>query len=239
MNESQQLATQADPSVGSMLQSFLATPEALKNVEVAERLMDLYERNEKREAEKQFAKAFVKLQQQMPIISAVKPIPDRNGNVKYYYAPLEEIMPKVRPVLLANGFTLSFDTEIKDDRVVLSCILQHVGGHTKTNVSMAKIGGGPPGASGAQADGAAATYAKRRALCDALAIVADLDGDGQDLKNEGSPVSWEQAAYLRELVKETNADEVAFLKYAGAPDFDSIGSTRYDMLVRALLSKKK
>ncbi len=236
-NDNQTLALQPDLTVGQMLQSFLANPEALKNVEVAERMMALYERNEARMAEKEFAQAFVALQEEMPVISAVKGVPDKNGNLKYFYAPLEEIMPKVKPVLLAKGFTVSFDSEIKEDRVIITCTLQHTGGHKKTNVSMAKIGSGPPGASGAQADGAAATYAKRRALCDALAIVADIDNDGRDIRNEGAPITWDQAQYLKEEVKRTKSDEKLFLKYAGAESYEEISSHRYNQLTAELRRK--
>ncbi len=161
--------------------------------------------------------------------------------MKYYYAPLEEIMPKVRPALLAHGFTVSFNSEIKDDRVILSCTLMHTGGHHKTNISMAKIGSGPPGASGAQADGAASTYAKRRALCDALAIIAEVDTDGAnpDARDDGAPITFEQAQTLKEMVKDTQSDLVAFLKFAGAQSIEEIGVNAYARCFDALNKKAR
>ncbi len=246
MNPQNELAIQDDrlapvaPSVGAMLQAALDKGVTSENVAVMEKLMDLYERDQARQAERAFSEAFVRVQCQLPKIEAVKPVPDKFGNTKYYYAPLEEIMPKVMPVLRANGFAISFDSEIKDDRAVLRCTLTHLGGHHRTNISMAKIGSGPPGATPAQADGSAATYAKRRALCDALAIVSEIDNDGAgDARNEGSPITTEQAIYLKELVAETKSDEAAFLKFAGAPTYAEIGSERYDRLVAALNKKAK
>ncbi len=224
----------ADVPVSAMLQAVLASKMTAESVGVVERMAALYERMQAKDAEKQFAEAFVRVQANMPRIEAVKGVPDKFGNIKYYYSPLEEIMPKVMPVLRQNGFALSFDSEIKEDRVILSCTLMHIGGHHKTNVSMAKIGSGPPGSSGAQADGAAATYAKRRALCDALAIISDIDTDGADARNEGAPITADKAAYLKELIQETKSDEARFLKYAGAASYEEIGSARYDSLVAEL-----
>lgn len=228
-----------EPSVGQMLATFIDKGITSENVDAFAKLIELRERMDARDAERQFAAAFVRVQEDMPAIEAVRPIPDKYGNIKYYYAPLEEIMPKVKPVLLKHGFTMSFNSEIKEDRVILTCTLAHRGGHTKQNISMAKIGSGPPGASGAQADGAASTYAKRRALCDALSIVAEIDTDGADARNEGAPISFEQAAYLKEQVKETGANEAAFLSYAGAKTYEEIGSARYDSLVRELAKKAR
>lgn len=208
-----------------------------------ERLLALAERLQAKDAERAFADAFNRLMQAMPAIQAVKPVPDKNGNIKYKYAPLEEIMPKVMPVLLSHGFTITFDSEIKEGRAIAKCTLQHTGGHSRTNTSMARIGSGPPGSSEAQGDGAAMTYSKRRALCDALSIVAEIDTDGKgsaDVRDEGAPISHEQAQTLKEMARETNADEEAFFKYAGAPfgKYEEIGSAKYQMLFR-LLDKKR
>lgn len=230
-----------DP-VAQMLAAVIEKGVTPDNVAALEKLCGLYERMQEKDAERQFADAFVRVQTELPKIDAVKGVPDKTGNIKYYYAPLEEIMPKVLPVLHRNGFSLTFNSEIKDDRVIASCTITHIGGHHKTNVSMAKIGGGPPGASAAQADGSAATYAKRRALCDAFSIVADVDNDGagggQDARNLGTPISRDKAQYLREQVAETGSNEEIFLQVAQAKTYEEIGEAKYHMLVRMLEKKK-
>jgi hypothetical protein len=105
---------------------------------------------------------------------------------------------------------------------------------------MARVGGGPPGSSEAQGDGAASTYAKRFALCGALNIVIERDTDGApDARKEGAPITDDQALYLRDLAKQIRAaklpfDEEAFLKYAGAPSYEEIGSERFDGLSKSL-----
>ncbi len=235
----QQLATvHQEPSIGNMLQAAIERGVTSENVAVLEKMMALYERQQAKNAEKEFAYAFTALQAEMPEIRAVKPVPDRNGNIKYHFAPYEEIMDKVKPLLLKHGFTISFSMTFIEGRVTQECTLQHIGGHSRKNQFSVRVGSGPPGASEAQADGAAGTYAKRHALCNALNITIDSDTDGFDAKKEGAPITKDQVVYLRELVKETKSDEGLFLKFAGAPTFEEIGSARYDDLARSLHKKQ-
>lgn len=222
------------------MQTVIEKGVTAENVAALEKLIGLQERMELRAAEKAFNTAFVGLQTDIPTVQATEAVPDRQGNVKYYFAPYGAIMEQVRPMLQKHGFTVSFSMDFRDSRIIQSCTLSHVGGHSRTNQFMARIGNGPPGASEAQADGAASTYAKRFALCNALNIVCEVDTDaGQDAKKEGPPITWEQAAYLKEQVKETNSDEAAFLRFAGAPTYEAIGSARYDSLVAELAKKGK
>lgn len=225
-------------SVSQMLSGVLEKGVTADNVAAIEKLVDLYERMELRKAEREFATAFTALQAEMPKIQAVKAVPDKHGNVKYHFAPYEEIMDKVQPFLLKHGFTPSFSMSYNDGRVTQECILQHTGGHVRKNQFSVRIGSGPPGASEAQADGAACTYAKRHALCNALNIIVERDTDGFDAKKDGAPITPDQALYLRELVKETKSDEALFLKFAGAAKIEEIGSARYDDCARMLHKKQ-
>jgi len=228
-----------DPSVGQLLKHLIEKGDPEKNIGVLERLIALKERSDAKQAEREFAQAFATLQKEIGSVEARKAVPNRDNSIRYIYAPFEDIMRHVQPFLEAHGFSVSFSSEIKEDRVILLCALRHIGGHSQTNQFMARIGSGPPNASGAQADGAAATYAKRRAFCDALNIVAEVDTDGadQDARSLGAPISHDQAQTLRELVKETRSNESAFLKYAGAATYEEIGQKRYAELFRTLQNK--
>lgn len=231
------LAVQSsEPSVGQMLRDFIAGGITEHNVAAFERLVALRERMEERDAEKQFAAAFVQLQADMPAIQAVKPVPGNNNTIRYTYAPYEDIMEQVKPILQRNGFTVTFSSDIKDGRVVQTCTLQHVGGHKRSNSFAARIGKGPPGSSEAQGDGAASTYAKRFALCDALNIVVERDGDA---RSEGEFITEDKVQYLREQVKETGFNEASFLRLAGAANYEEISTGKYDVLVNALAMKAR
>lgn len=233
-----QLATRHEPTIPEMMSAVIEKGITADSVSVMEKMLAMKERMDDRVAEREFAAAFVALQSDMPPIQAVKPVPNKDRSIRYKFAPYEEIMDKARPILQRHGFTVTFSMSFADGRITQNCTLQHIGGHKRTNQFMARIGQGPPGSSEAQGDGAAATYAKRQALCDALNIVVEHDTDGrQDARDEGAPINDDQAQTLRELVKETKSDEVAFLKFAGAATYSQIGSGRYQMLFNALQKK--
>ena len=244
MSENRQLARvesgalarpQEAPSVGQMLAAVIEKGVTSENVAAIEKLVGLYERMEDRNAEKAFAASFVELQHEMRGVRATKPVPGNDGMVRYKFAPFEDIMAEVGPRLKAHGFTVTFSTDFAEGRLIKSCTLQHVGGHSKTNKFAVRIGSGPPKATETQADGAASTYAKRFALCDALNILIEKDSDA---RAEGGPVTADQAFELERRVKETNSDVAAFLRVAGAAKFAEIASTKYPML-DSLLAKKE
>lgn len=211
------------------------TPE---NVSVFGQLMELQKQIEARDAEKQFNAAFVALQRETTKIKATKIVPNKDKSVKYRYAPYEDIMEEVQPKLVQHGFAISFSTAYEGPRVVVTCNLFHEGGHSKSNSFAARIGGGPPGANECQSDGAAATYAKRFALCQALNIVIEQDTDGSDdYRNLGKPITKDQAENLRKMLVSAGGNEKLFLEYAAAGQgsngtitFDEIMDSQYESL---------
>ncbi len=237
--EPQELAIQpgADP-VLKMIQKVIDGGVTESNVMALDKLLGVYERLEQRDAEKQFAAAFVRLQAEMPPIAARKEVPNNDKTVRYKFAPYEEIMEVIRPLLLTHGFTVTFSTSYDEHRIIQACTLQHMGGHSRTNSFAARIGRGPPGSSEAQGDGAASTYAKRFALCNALNITIESDSDGADVRNDGDVISSDKVQYLREQVKEVGYKEESFLKLAGVESFDAIREGSYGVLTRAIEMKR-
>ena len=233
--------------IGAMLTTAIAAGITPENATTLERMMAMYERMEERDAEKQFARAFAALQADMPEIKAVKAVPDKNGNLKYRFAPYEDIMEIVKPLLQKHGFTVTFSCAFSEGRVNQTCTLQHTGGHKSANQFAARIGSGPPGCSEAQGDGAAATYAKRHALCYALNIVIERDEDGADPKTRaqviGAPISPEQVQTLNEMVRDCQAaggpglDLPKFLDFAKAKSIGEIGTADYPRAFAALQKK--
>lgn len=218
-----------------MLQAVVEKGVTTENVAAIGELVRLYEHMEEKNAEKEFARAFVALQADTPNIKAVSFIPDNNGNVRSRFAPYEEIMEQVAPLLQKHGFTVTFSTDFKEGRIIKKCTLQHISGHSRTNEFAVRIGSGPPRASEAQADGAASTYAKRFALCDALNIVVEKDTDA---KVEGAKITTDQAFELERRVGETNSNREAFLKFAGAESYKDIAETKYAVLDEFLKKKE-
>jgi len=224
------------PTVGDMLQAVIEKGITSENVAAMGELVKLYERMEDKKAEKEFAAAFVRLQAETRVVKATKPVPNKDGSIRYTFAPFEEIMATVGPLLERHGFTVSFSTDYAEGRLIKICHLSHIGGYMRENKFAVRVGHGPPGASEAQGDGAASTYAKRFALCDALNIVIEKDSDA---RAEGGSVTKEQAEELAHRLAMVNGDKEKFLTFAGAKDFASIPAQMYAQLDEFLVRKEQ
>jgi len=222
-----------------MMQQVIAGGITQENVGALEKMMGLYERSQAKHAEQEFARSFADLQKDLPKIHATREVPNRDGTVRYKFAPFEEIMREAQPYLSKHGFSVSFNTKWDSSRLIVSCKLLHAGGHSQTNEFAARVGGGPPGANEAQADMAVKTLAKRGALCDALNIVVEHDTDGDDARIEGDVITKEQSDAIRQLIRETKTDTEKFLALAQADSIDKIRTARLDELMGVLERRKK
>jgi hypothetical protein len=239
-----QLAVQ-EPSILLMLETLVTKGVTADNVAALDSLAKLHERMQDKQAERDFNAAFAKLQNEMPTIDATSPVPNKDGSIRYRFAPFESLMETAKPVLISNGFSISFSSRAESDRIVSVCTLRHISGHSQTNEFAVRIGQGPPGATITQADGAAKTYAKRGALCDALNLVVEHDDDARMI---GKPIGKALGEELFIRVKElgSKVDEQAFLKFAGVAcsnpakpeDYAEIGEDRFDAL-DAMLKRKE
>ena len=222
------------PTVGQMLAAVIERGVTTENVAAIEKLVGLYERMELRNAEKEFAAAFVALQADLPVIVASSVIPNRGRYERY-----EDVMKVVGPLLVKHGFTVSFSMDFKDTRVLETCTLRHVGGHSQSNSFAVRAGRAD---SETQADCKAATTAKRNALLNCLNIVIRQDAlqdEENDASLDGSPISRDQAQYIHELIAETKSDMAKFLAFPGVKNVEEITTGQYDMCVRMLLAKRK
>lgn len=222
--------------VADMLSAVIAKGVSADNVAALEQLVKLYEHMEERNSEKAFAAAFVALQGEMPTVRALKAVPNRDGGVRYMFAPYEDIMAQVAPLLQKHGFTVTFSTKYGEGRLTKICTLQHMGGHSKSNEFAVRIGSGPPGATETQGDGAAGTYAKRFALTDALNIVIEKDSDA---RAEGGPITADQAKDLQDRLRNVDGDEKAFLNFAKSESFETIASVKLEMLQDFITRKER
>jgi hypothetical protein len=208
------------------------------DVEKMERLLGMAERMESRQSERAFAEALVALQGETIRVQATKKVDEKNdGSCRYKFAPYEEIMAKVQPMLTGHGFSITFDTEIGDQRLTSICTLTHKSGHSRQNRFAVRYGK-PPGSSDAQGDMSTKSYAKRGALCDCLNISIEHDTDGADTKVEGGPITQKQADDLRDWIEAVGGDERKFLATFGFTKFEEINAANLPLLHSALRAKE-
>lgn len=224
----------AQSSPTELIRAVIERGVTAESVGVVERLVALQERMDERAAVKQFNTAFVALQTDLPVIVATTIIPNRGK-----YERFEDICRVVNPLLQKHGFTVSFTMDFKENRILETCHLKHIGGHSQSNSFAVRSGKAD---TDTQADCKAATTAKRNALLNCLNVVIRQDAlqneDG-DASLEGGLIGPDKVQYLREQVRDTGSNEAAFLKMAGASTYEEIRTGAYDVLVRALESKKK
>lgn len=234
------LAVRQVPTALEMIQGALAQGITSESVATVRELITLRREMDADEAKRAFVRDFIALQAEIPSIKATKGVPDKHGNIKYHYAPFEEIDRQAAPICAKFGFVYTFsEGPFQQGRITKVCTLMHRGGYEKSNPYSVRIGSGPPGATECQADGSAHTYAKRGALRDALNIVTHGVDDDGDARMEGGFVTEEQANSLAKRAMDTKSDLVALLKFAGAPAFDQIRATKYAILNEMLTKKER
>ncbi len=234
MTQSKSLAVTGEPSVALMLQKVIEGGITADNVAALESLVGLYDRMQAKNAEREFAADLVALQGDTIRVQATKSVDVKNGVPRYTFAPYEEIMRIVQPMLTRHGFSVTFDTKIEGDRLYSVCTLTHKAGHSRSNQFAVRFTT-PPGSSSAQGDMSTKSYAKRGALCDALNISIEHDDDARMI---GKPIGQALALDLEDRVRKVGADENAFLKYAGAKTYAEIPEERWPVLDELLKRKE-
>lgn len=230
----QRVEFNTDNPIGALLNMMTTkgvTPESL------EKTLAVYERMEAKRAQKECAVAFAALQAELPRVLAKKAVPNNDGTIRYAYAPYEDIAEAVAPALARHGFGVEYSFDYKDQptRVIVTCTLTHKGGHSKTSNFAVRVGQGPPKSNEAQADGAAATYAKRRAFESILNIVVEHDSDARNLGEAiDADEAWEIEARCRKAADGDEAQVARLLAITGADSFAEIRRNKYRVLVAHL-----
>ena len=211
------------------------------------KLMDLQDRYEANIAKKAYFKSMSKLQAELPII-----FKNKRGD-KSTYAPLEQIMDKIRPILDRHGFSVRFDvdpTEGESGSIVMLtafCYVTHVLGHSEKNHFAVPVDLGPINQKGSrvmngpQATASARSYAKRYALGDALNLVfGDEDDDGD--KAGKAYITDEQVITLNDYIESlgdrfTAHDRIKWFEYLKANSVKEIHADRFDVALTVLQRK--
>lgn len=218
-------------------------------VDVIERLVELRNKEEERDAARAFHAAFAEFKARCPAIPRRKRgagFANDAGTRSYvYYADIETIQAIVDPILLEVGLSYTWSSVATDKLVTTHCTLRHVLGHEQTS-SMTLPISGPPKSSVTQASSGTRSFAKRITLSDVLGIstVDDKDGadGGQGGEEEEQPVDRDQLANLQAVW-----DEVAgkmrqggrlFFNHFGVDALAKIPAARYREALDMLEQKR-
>jgi hypothetical protein len=193
MNETKEAIVLSESEVVGKTEDLQAiTPEQLISqaiekqtpVETMERLLVMRTQLKQEYARDSFFDALAKFQNEIPTIERTKPMKSKDGTIKYRYAPLETIVNQVKEALKNNGLSYTLKTTQTDGAITVTCEAHHTAGHTEPTSVTVPIGSDYMTAQ--QQVGAALTFAKRYAFCDAFGIMTgDEDTDANE--NETTP----------------------------------------------------
>ncbi len=201
-------------------------------------LVGLQERMEARDAERQFNAAMARLQPQLPAIQKRGQVAFKD--TKYSFARYEDIDDAIRPLLCAEGFSLSFDSAAVDGRPVYTGTLAHAAGHSKT-ASMILPADTSGAKNGIQAIGSTVSYAKRYLVGMLLNVITrGQDDDAQS----ADPITPEQAADIDQwlsLLAMTPTQADKFWAWIGPPavSVSTIQRKDYERVAQWLRSRVK
>jgi hypothetical protein len=179
--------------------------EGNANIETIERLVALAKDVRGEQAREAWHEAMAEFQRRCPSIKKTShaEIVTARGFYSYSYAPLDQIMETIRPLLGELGLSVSWSsTKIDPQRITMSCQISHVLGHKESSgeISMpipdaSERGGGNT----AQRVGSALTYARRYSLLQVTGLAPEDDDDAGSTgkagaeKQDGEPVPPKEA----------------------------------------------
>lgn len=146
-------------------------------IDTMERLLVMRRELKAEAAKEAFVREMAAFQAECPVIEKKKAVKDKHGNVRYSYAPLDVIVKQIQPVLKDHGLSYSVDTVFEADTLIVTCTVTHAEGHSEKSSFRCPIDK-EAYMSGPQKVGAAMTFGKRYAFCNAFGIMTgDEDTD--------------------------------------------------------------
>lgn len=209
------------------------------NVDALEKIMDLQERYEDREAKKAFYAALANFQAEMPHVKKTRQGPG------YMYASLDDIMLIAGPLLKKNGLSASFPQSIEDHKTNITCRVMHRDGHYEDTPYTTEKS--PPIQSRAgrnvtnleQAGASSNSFAKRYCFQNALnIIVTDEDDNATSVTTPPEDVTFTPAPPPANLAA-PGLDRVGMIaKIKGQLDRDKLTDGDLDDALTALLKER-
>lgn len=224
-------------------------------------LLEMQRQVEDREAQKEFTRAFIALQKELPPIT-------RDGKIEIFakdasgqrpavgraqqstpYATFNNIMKEIKPLLAKHGFGLSFATEPVGERLLVKGILDGHGHQRTTSFPLPAETSGSK--NNVQGWGSSMSYGKRYCTIALLNIVSeaaeDQDADGHagnfkaakggglaEVAADVPPISPAQRDKLVDLITSAHIKEAQFCTKYGIGQIIQLPSNLFDAAVKAI-----
>ena len=214
-----------------VIQRAAADPQC--DIEKMERLMQMHERFQSRQAEQQYAEALASMQQELPSIA------ERGDAAKRYtYALWEDINEALKPILAKHGFALSFRIPRNDKGVEVEGVLSHRAGHSeRTSILLPADTSGNKNA--VQAVASSVSYGKRYTAGALLNFTTHGEDDDAFSSVGQSNIDQQVVIDLLERVSEaTDKDQLTGIWKAAVGVLRAAGDTQGYETVKAAVTKR-
>lgn len=208
MKDAGDVVAAVDPMV-SMIERVALDPDA--SIEKLERMLEMKERLESKEAVRAFNDAFARCQREIPTVLRNR----RNQQTNSNYADLAAVESAVMPTVNSHGFSMRFFPTASplENHYGVDCVVSHEGGHSETHHADVPSDGkglkGNDNKTATHAFGSTMSYGRRYLLCMIWNIAtADNDGNGS---NAQKSITADQFVELQRLIDESGADKEKFL----------------------------
>ena len=207
------------------------------DVDKLEKLFELQGQQEAKIALRDFNAALAGFQSECPIL------PRSKQSDKHSYAPLEVIVPLIRPLLRRWGLSYRFDTAFSDKDVTSTCFISHIGGHTQSSTFTVPVehplsNQGKPMMNGGQSVASANSYANRYNLKNALGLVeGGEDNDGESIGVQF--ITEKQAASIRDKLAAIDGDEDAFCVWLKIESLEAMPARLHNKALHGISEKTK
>jgi hypothetical protein len=226
------LPANVPPQTLSPYHPMMATALEKGQIDGLERLYELQERWEDRQARDAFYAAMALFQAECPAITK-----SRQGS-KAKYAPLEEVEKIIKPILSKHGFSVSYDTERVDGLLTAYATVRHRQGHSeimgRSSTQFLQASATRGGMTQTQADAGTITFLQRYVLKTAL----NLTFIGDDTDGE-LVITAEQIGELPALIAQTPYSFAQWLGRAisGPRELNNAQASRMVQAIEMYLTK--
>lgn len=222
--EPQEVTLPADPMV-SMIERVAMDPNA--DIDKLERMLEMKERLENKEAERAFNEAFAAAQAKMPKVAARH----NNDQTRSKYAKLQDIYEACKPIAADHGFSFNAVPVAggRDGYMNMRWTLRR-GGHTESDVSEIPIDDkgmkGTANKTQTHAYGSTTQYGRRYLFCSVWDIAIGDDDDGNAAGN-GATISADQFVTIRDTIEAIGLAESVVLNAEKIPALEALPAKRF------------
>lgn len=198
------------------------------------RLLDIQERIITKQSESEFNVALAEMQPNLPVIEKTA---KAHGNIKY--APYDEIMREISPVLGQYGFAISFEVESTPSIITVIGTLAHRGGHSKKvslPLSLDKSGNKQD----IHAIGSTLSYGKRYVVGLLINLAfGDEDDDASKAQQTFKRITDDQIQTIEDWIESTKTDKAKFLLAYKINSVSDIPAEWFDKIIETFKNKAK